>query len=159
MFIELGVSVAYIVILIKLGEVHPDYRKAAMFLIPGVGTDVLGIILIFVLLSGTSTELPLWYSGIDTVAGLIGIYGTYLEFMSHADVTAKVDPQQSNQWRNLWKYIVIFCLITIFSVFFALIPVLGLIIVIVGAIGIVVCSILKLVYLYRTAKLFQAYGA
>ena len=38
-----------------------------------------------------------------------------------------------------------------------MIPILGLLVVLGSAIGMIVVSILKLVYLYRTAKLFREY--
>ena len=148
--ISIAVSVVTILILYKLGDYDPNYRKAGLLQIPVFVVDLIGII------AFANAEVPLWFSGIQLIPALIGLYGTYIEFKTHAAVTAPVDPTLSENWTKLWKWTVICMVVTICSVFLLLIPVIGLLLMIFGAIGLVVCSIIKLVYLYRTAKLFQA---
>lgn len=143
-------SVAAIVILYILGDYDKNYRTSGLLRIAAFVIDLIGVIAFY----GTGT--PLWYAGIVLAAGLVGLYGIYLEFKTHAFVTSTVDPTLSANWTKLWTMYVIFMVAYLCSAFFALIPVLGIIIVIAAAVGIIVCSILELIYLYRTAKLFQA---
>ena len=147
--ISLAVSVATIVILVILGQYDKNYKTAGLLQIPVFVASLIETI-------AFSTEVPLWYSGISLVAALVGLYGTYLEFKTHAYVTATVDPMLSANWMKLWKWMMICMIVSICSVFLLLIPIIGILIMVAGLIGLVVCSIIKLVYLYRTAKLFQA---
>lgn len=147
--ISIAVSAATIVILVILGQYDKNYKTAGLLQIPVFVASLIETI-------AFSTEVPLWYSGISLVAALVGLYGTYLEFKTHAYVTATVDPMLSANWMKLWKWMMICMIVSICSVFLLLIPVIGILIMVAGLIGLVVCSIIKLVYLYRTAKLFQA---
>lgn len=150
---DIAVSVLTILILVKLGSQNAKYGKAGLLQIPLIITN---LIKVFAFVA-TETEVPLWYTGgIEFVAALVGLYGTYLEFKAHEEVTSFVDPTLSETWAKLWKWTVICMVVTICSAFLILIPVLGLLIMIAGVIGLVVVSILKLIYLYRTAKLFQS---
>ena len=147
--ISIAVSVATIAILVILGKYDKNYKTAGLLQIPVFVTNLIQTI-------AFGAEVPLWYSGIDLVAALIGLYGTYLEFKTHAYVTATVDPMLSANWMKLWKWMVICMIVSICSVFLLLIPIIGILIMVAGLIGLIVCSIIKLIYLYRTAKLFQA---
>ena len=147
--ISIAVSAATIVILVILGQYDKNYKTAGLLQIP---VFVVGLIETIAF----GTEVPLWYSGISLVAAIVGLYGTYLEFKTHAYVTASVDPMLSANWMKLWKWMMICMIVSICSVFLLLIPVIGVLIMVAGLIGLVVCSIIKLIYLYRTAKLFQA---
>ena len=60
--------------------------------------------------------------------------------------------------RQLWKWYIGMTLGLLGSILLMLIiPILGLLVALVTAIGTIVVSILKLVYLYRTAKVFREY--
>ena len=147
--ISIAVSAATIIILVILGQYDKNYKTAGLLQIP---LFVVGLIETIAF----GTDVPLWYSGISLVAAIVGLYGTYLEFKTHAYVTASVDPMLSANWMKLWKWMMICMIVSICSVFLLLIPVIGILIMVAGLIGLVVCSIIKLIYLYRTAKLFQA---
>ena len=147
--ISIAVSVASIVILVILGQYDKNYKTAGLLQIPVFVTSLIQTI-------AFTTDVPIWYSLIDLVAALVGLYGTYLEFKTHAYVTSTVDPMLSANWMKLWKWMVICMVVTICSVFLLLIPIIGILVMVAGAIGLVVCTIIKLIYLYRTAKLFQA---
>ena len=148
--LSMAVSVATIVILYVLGDYDKNYRTSGLLRIAAFVIDLIGVIAFY------GVDTPLWYYGIVLAAGLVSLYGMYLEFKTHAFVTSTVDPMLSANWTKLWKMYVIFMVAYLCSAFFALIPILGIIIVIAAAIGIIVCYILELIYLYRTAKLFQA---
>lgn len=84
------------------------------------------------------------------------LYGTYREYNAHAAVLDGVDDGLAANWRLLWKW-EIGLLLGMFGclVLAILSAILGLLALLADLIGIIVASILKLVYLYRTARLFR----
>ena len=149
--ISIAASIANIFILIKLGEYDKNYKLSILFQIPLLVVAVIGT---FVFIN--ETEIPLWFAGIELGMVLIATYGIYLEFRTHSFVTATVDPILSDQWKKLWKIMIAAMIVTYSSAFLALIPFLGDFIFFVGYIAFIVVSVLKLNYLHKTAKLFQA---
>ena len=87
----------------------------------------------------------------------VALYGEYSEYMAHAAVLADVDPELSDKWTNLWNWHVGLNIGVLGSPFLVLIPVLGALILFGMAIGLIVVSVLKLLYLYQTAKAFREY--
>jgi hypothetical protein len=91
-------------------------------------------------------------------AAIIALVGEYNEYMGHSAVLTGVDNELSEKWEVLWKwYIGLFLGMFGCILLMLIIPILGAIALIGAAIGLVVVGILKLVYLYRTAKLFREY--
>ena len=78
--------------------------------------------------------------------------------MEHSKVLSGVYNELSEKWEVLWKwYIGLFLGMFGCIIVMLIIPVLGAIAILGYAIGTIVVSILKLVYLYRTAKIFREY--
>ena len=105
-----------------------------------------------------SVVAPSW-TGIFTLpADVVAVVGEYQEYMAHSAVLTGVDYELSLKWETLWKwyiglYLGMFgCVLVILFT-----PVLGALALIGCAIGTLVVSILKLIYLYRTAVIFRAY--
>lgn len=71
------------------------------------------------------------------ISVVILFMGEYYEYTGHAEVLQRVDAVQSEKWRSLWKWQV------------------GMV---AAMIGLFVVFIMKYVYLYRTAKIFQEYS-
>ena len=93
-------------------------------------------------------------------AAIVALVGEYNEYMAHSAVLTGVDNVLSDKWEVLWKwYIGLFLGVFGSILVMLIIPVLGAIAVIGCTIGTVVVGILKLVYLYRTAKTFRDYPA
>ena len=91
-------------------------------------------------------------------AAIVGIVGEYNEYMGHSAVLSGVDNELSEKWEVLWKwYIGLFLGMFGCIIVMLIIPILGAIAILGCAIGTIVVSILKLVYLYRTAKIFREY--
>lgn len=88
----------------------------------------------------------------------VSLLAVYQEYNAHADVLEGLDDMLSEKWRGLWKWY-IGLLIGLFAcvILVAIAGILGLLATLAAIIGIVIVSILKLVYLYRTAKLFRNY--
>ena len=149
-------SVFYALFLWKLQDVDSRYKKAAKWLfvsIPiaavatfvrtGNGGDLKkDVLLLLVLLPSVALE---YYAG-------------YLEFHSHGDALAGLDDELSEKWPKLWKWEIGLFLGLFGCILLLLIgPLLALLAFLADAIGLVVVAILRLVYLYRTAKLFREY--
>ena len=80
--------------------------------------------------------------------------------MAHSAVLSGVDNELSQKWEVLWKWYIALLQGTFGCLFVALIlPILGAIAALGCSVGSIVVGILKLVYLYRTAKEFREYPA
>lgn len=91
---------------------------------------------------------------------VIAVVGEYHEYMAHSAVLADVDSELSWKWEELWKWYIGLEL-GMFGCFFVMLitPVFGALAFLGCAIGTLVVSIVKLIYLYRTAVIFRAYPA
>lgn len=83
------------------------------------------------------------------------LYKEYNEFMGHAEVLADADRILSDKWRLLWKWdVVILVLLLIGTVTAIMNAAIGLAGMLGSLVGMIVIGILKLLYLYRSAKVF-----
>ena len=145
-------SLTYGAILLKLGSEEDRYRTAGICaLIAGASSALAAVI------NGGSDDAT-WILIFTLPAAIVAIVGEYNEYMAHSAVLSGVDNELSVKWEVLWKwYIGLFAGIFGSILLMLIIPVLGAIAVIGATIGTLVVSILKLVYLYRTAKIFREY--
>ena len=145
-------SLTYGAILLKLGSEEDRYRTAGICaLIAGASSALAAII-------NGGSDGATWILIFTIPAAIVAIVGEYNEYMAHSAVLSGVDNELSEKWEVLWKwYIGLFAGIFGSILLMLIIPVLGAIAVIGTTIGTVVVSILKLVYLYRTAKIFREY--
>ena len=145
-------SFAYGLILIRLASEEERYRTAGICALVGGGVSVL-----IACVSG-GPEVPTWTLLISIPATIVSVVGMYHEFMAHSVVLTGLDNVLSEKWSSLWKwYVGIYCAMIGSLLLMVIIPVLGLLVMLAAAIGLIVVSILKLLYLYRTAKLFREY--
>ena len=145
-------SLIYGAILLKLGSEEDRYRTAGICaLIAGASSALAAII-------NGGSDGATWILIFTIPAAIVAIVGEYNEYMAHSAVLSGVDNELSEKWEVLWKwYIGLFAGIFGSILLMLIFPVLGAIAVIGATIGTVVVSILKLVYLYRTAKIFREY--
>ena len=145
-------SLTYGAILLKLGSEEDRYRTAGICaLIAGGVSAVVAIITV-------AAEEATWTLLFTLPAAVVAMVGEYNEYMGHSAVLSGVDNELSEKWEVLWKWYIglvlgmFGCIIVML-----IIPILGAIAILGCAIGTVVVGILKLVYLYRTAKIFREY--
>lgn len=145
-------SLTYGAILLKLGSEEDRYRTAGICaLIAG------GVSAVVAIITGTAEEAT-WTLLFTLPAAVVAMVGEYNEYMAHSAVLSGVDNELSEKWEVLWKWYIGLFLGMIGCILLMLIaPVLGAIVILGCAIGTVVVGILKLVYLYRTAKIFREY--
>ena len=145
-------SLAYGAILLKLGSEEDRYRTAGICaLITG------GVSAVVAIITGSAEEAT-WTLLFTLPAAVVAMVGEYNEYMAHSAVLSGVDNELSEKWEVLWKwYIGLFGVMIGSILVMLIIPILGALAILVAAIGTIVVSILKLVYLYRTAKIFREY--
>lgn len=145
-------SAAYGYILLQLSQQETKYKTAGIYALIASAASLL-----IVFISGVNGT-PDWTLVITLPAAVIGIIGEYNEYLAHSDVLNDVNREMSENWRVLWKwYIGLFGAMLGSILILIIIPILGALVIIGSAIGVAIISIVKLVYLYRTAKIFREY--
>lgn len=146
-------AVAYGLILLKLGQEEEEYRSAGGYtLFSGACSLILGLI--------PATLEYIWLSLILTVPAIIvELIAESHEYSAHSTALAELDRELSEKWLVLKKWFIG----TYLGVFGGLILMmmfagLGSLIMLASSIGLLVVSIIKLIYLYRTARLFRNYS-
>ena len=145
-------SLIYGAILLKLGSEEDRYRTAGICaLVAGASSALAAII-------NGGSDGATWILIFTIPAAIVAIVGEYNEYMAHSAVLSGVENELSEKWEVLWKwYIGLFLGMFGCIIVMLILPILGAIAILGCAIGTVVVSILKLVYLYRTAKIFREY--
>ena len=142
--LDFACGVVYGVVLLRIASRAEGYRWAGI------------LILITALLDGgaifiSNEALALTVS---LCSAILSFFSCYNEFNAHADVLAGLDNELSDQWRKLWKWMIGATIAMVVGAVLVII-VIGVLVALAAAIAILVISILKLVYLYRTAQTFQ----
>lgn len=145
-------SAAYGFFLLKLAPVENTYKKAGICVLVTAAASVL-----VALLTGAAGT-PTWTLILTIPATIMAWIGEYHMFRANAAVLEGVDQELSEQWIKLWKWYIGFLLGMVGSIVIVLIlPMIGVLALLAAAIGVLVVGIKKLVYLYRTAKIFREY--
>ena len=148
-------SVVYGLLLLSLARVNGGYRAA------GVCTLFVAVagIIIQSLGGGDPRNVERGIALILTLlAGVAALVGECAECTSHAEVLEPVDMELSEKWRRLMKWYVGLFLGTFAGILVALFSQwLGLLVMTASTVGSLVVAILKLVYLWRTARAFREY--
>lgn len=138
--------------LIKLAPAEPRYRTAGWC---SLGSGIMVELAELLELNAVGWGLLLLLPAMG-----IAMYATYQEYHAHAAVLEGLDDELAAKWLKLWKWEVGLILGMFGCILVLLIaPVLGLLVFLADIIAMAVVSILSLVYLYRTAKLFRNYPA
>jgi len=140
----------YGIILLFLTPDDFRYRTA------GICQILAGVIsLVTIFLPSDSKFLTLGASAVTLICTLIS---QYRECNAHAAILAGADNYLSDKWSVLWKWWIGMYAAMFGSIFVAIIsPLLSIILILAAAIGILVVFIVKQVYLYQSAKVFQCY--
>lgn len=140
-------SVAYMVILLKISPVERDYRTAGICYLVSVVMATLVLVLIDAFLAVSILALPMV---------IVSIVAEYYEMHAHAAVLYGVDDELAAKWLKLWRWnLYTYGAMIVSVVLMIVVAMLGLLVLMAAMIALIVVSICKLVYLYRTAKLFR----
>ena len=149
-------SVVYGLLLLSLARVNGGYRAAGACTLFVVAA---GVIVQVLTGSGDPHNVERSIALILTfISGVAALVGEYTECTSHAEVLEPVDMELSEKWRRLMKWYVGLFLGTFAGILVALFSQwLGLLVMTAATVGSLVVAILKLVYLWRTARTFREY--
>lgn len=140
----------YNFVLLKISSAERHYRTAG---ICGMVSVIVTLPTLFFPGSGDSAGWTMFLGFPAAVAALIGEYN---EYRGHAAVLMGVDIILSEKWRSLWRWYIGMFAVAIGSVFFMVFSlVIGLIVAITALIGLLVVAVMRLICLYRTAKIFR----
>ena len=147
--LNIAATAAYGVVLLKIASESMNYRNSAIcrFITAAVAIAVIPI--------SDNTE---FFIAIPVVilSIVMDMVGEYYEFMGHAEVLRGADRTLSYKWLTLWKwYIGTFLGMIGGTVLAVMIPLIGLIVVLASTVGTLVISIVKIVYIYKTAGVFR----
>ena len=149
-------SVVYGLLLLSLAKVNGGYRAAGACTLFVVAAGVIVQVL-------TGSEDPHNVERsialiLTFLSGVAALVGEYTECTSHAEVLEPVDIALSQRWRRLWKWYIGAYLALFAGIFVTLLSAwLGLLVMTAATVGSLVVAILKLVYLWRTARTFREY--
>ena len=147
--LNIAANVAYGVVLLKIASESMNYRNSAIcrFITVAVAIAVIPIS------DNTESFIAIPVVILSIVMDMVG---EYYEFMGHAEVLRGADRTLSYKWLTLWKwYIGTFLGMIGGTVLAVMIPLIGLIVVLASAVGTLVISIVKIVYIYKTAGVFR----
>ncbi len=146
-------SSVYGIILIRLASEEERYRTA------GICALVCGVMNLLTACIPGAYQDSWWVLTLALLTVIAVPIGQYNEFTAHSVVLTGLDNKQAEKWAALWKWYIMMYGAIIGSVLLILfIPFLGFLVTFAAGIGRLVVSIFKLVYLYRTAKLFREYS-
>ena len=147
--LNIAANVAYGVVLLKIASESMNYRNSAIcrFITVAVAIAVIPI--------SDNTEFFIAIT-VVILSIVMDMVGEYYEFMGHAEVLRGADRTLSYKWLTLWKwYIGTFLGMIGGTVLAVMIPLIGLIVVLASTVGTLVISIVKIVYIYKTAGVFR----
>ena len=147
-------NLACCLILLKLGREYDGYRVAGILFLVGSVISAL---------RGTITWMNPDAGGLVLLslpAAVANIVATYQEYTAHSAVLVGVDDVLSEKWGALWRWY-IRCYLGMFGciILMGFAPLLGVVLVFAAIIALLVMTIMEMVYLYRTAKIFREYTA
>ncbi len=144
-------SFAYGFILLRLTSQEDRYRTAGICMLVG---GLVSVLMCFPTFFG-----DIWWRLIlSLVMIVVNPIGIHYEFTAHSVVLNTLDNKLADKWTTLAKwYIISYCVVIGGALLPALIPFVGVLVVLAADIALVVMSVLKLVYLYTTAKRFRDY--
>lgn len=149
-------SAAYAVVLFIISPEDKGYRTAGICALLSAAANLAAVSLS----SPAGYRAASWSLVIALAGAVAGLVGQYNEFGAHSRMLEDLDDALSAKWTSLWKYYIGFSLALFGGVILLFIaPFLGNLLLLVSAVGIAVVGIVKLVRLYRTAKVFRSLPA
>lgn len=148
--------IVYALLLLKLTPISRRFQKSAFFIFANIAVHLfISIILLipFLMLD----ESSLLFSLIILVPLMVfGLFAEYFEYKAYSEILTNVNDELALKWQVLWN-VYLFGTVSLFitMALAVAVPVLGLLLLLISLIIVLVVSILKLVYLYRTATLFR----
>ncbi|MBQ5918951.1 MAG: hypothetical protein IIW92_10360 [Lachnospiraceae bacterium] len=148
----LGSQLAYGLILMKIALADKRYKLAGIFLLISLAVTILVMFI--------PANAAVLIQAVNLVATVISVVSIYYEIMAHAEVLRGIDNLLGRKWLALWKWTLISLALSLASGFVMLaVANLAALMVLVAAIISLVVTVLKIKYLYDTAKVFKNINA
>lgn len=148
--LDLVLLFAYAVILLRMAKEERRYRIAGLCCMVSGVFNAVGAI--------TVGESSGWLLLFLVPSAAISLYGEYQEYYAHADAVEDLDHGLADKWRKLWMWTALALGATLLGIL-TIVIVIGAFIALAASIAVIAVGIIKIVYLYRTAKLFREYVA
>ena len=146
----LAAELLYAFILYRMRPAEKRYLKAARFLCPAAILGFAsGILSIF---AGNMETLRFFVS---LPASILSLIAVYQEYGAHSEVLSDFDGELSEKWDKLRKWYIGLTVGSVLTPFAALFGILGVLIIVAYFIAYVSVSVLSLVFLWRTAAVFN----
>ncbi len=146
-------NLAYGIILLIMAAECYSYRTAGICTFIGLGCLIVSDLISAAGSAAGANPLSVLFAVLGAIIGLIGDYD---EYKGHETVLYNVDNELSDKWMALWKWYLIALALLLGSIILVLFSAfLGILAALAGAIAALVVSIMKWVYLYRTAAVFR----
>ena len=144
----LGSQLAYGLILMKIALADKRYKLAGIFLLISLAVTILVLFI--------PANAAVLIQAVNLVATVISVVSIYYEIMAHAEVLRGIDNLLGRKWLALWKWTLISLALSLASGFVMLaVANLAALMVLATAIISLVVTVLKIKYLYDTAKVFK----
>lgn len=146
----LAAELIYAFLLYRMSPAEKRYLKAARFLCPAAILGFAsGILSIF---AGNMETLRFFVS---LPASILSLIAVYQEYGAHSEVLSDFDDELSEKWDKLRKWYIGLTVGSVLTPFAALFGILGVLIIVAYFIAYVSVSVLSLVFLWRTAAVFN----
>lgn len=145
--------IIHALIMIRISCTSNCFKLAGIFSLIYAGLELTNAVMPFVV--GDTWPVVI----VSVVVLVMSLLAVYQEFSGYAAVTQALDENLSNKWDGLW-IVELCCLIATGGsvVVMAIMPLVGMLAMLFGMVGSVAVSIVKLIYLRDSAKLFRLYA-
>ena len=145
-------NIATVICLFGLSPQEDRYKTAGICAIVCVLWD--GVLIA----TANNATVSSWTAVLSIPILIVSFVRHYNEMIGHSVLLTGVDVELSENWAKLWKWLIrsygaVIGGIVLSGIF----RLLGILVLLAGAVGIIVVDVLKFIYLYRTANLFQEY--
>lgn len=143
-------AAAYGLVLLRLSSESGQYKTAGIL---NLVTSGLNLVILF--LGGGELD-ALFAVFLSIPALIVGLIATKMEYEAHSEMLTGVNQELADKWRFLWKlhYWALIALVAAILVLL-IIPIVGVLGALAASVAAIAESILRLVYLYKTAKFFR----
>lgn len=148
LMLQFGTTLACGIVLIRLGAVFRRFRTAGVFmLISGVSIFLANILM---------GILPLLAALLLLEGMVLSFLGEYQELTGYAQVMDAVDAARADAWRGLWKwFLIVHIVLYVSELSVVFLPYLGSAFYVLAGLGQLAVTVLKLIYLRRSAEYFR----
>ena len=147
--LDAACTFAYSVFLLRMADADSQYRTAGYCILIAGAIRLLG--------SDVSENASKYVLLLNIATAMVRFIGEYNEMTAHDTLLIEADFNLSEKWTTIRKwYMIVFGTYCISLLVLMVIPKVGVVISVASSLAMIVISILKIYYLYRSSKVFEA---